>query len=188
LGFVRAAIKWSQAKGGPEYGDEEMNAVAGRLCAVGKDYPAAQKHFLRSNDPAAHAEAVIAWAEEEGMRSEVDLFMVRTILRYLVTANLADANVVYTAFVAKYGPGFSPLANFADMLLQTLERENAYPLMLKLQEAYQPSLARDPALASYLGKVATAFYNVQPAQPGGLFGGLMGDMMRGFMGPPTSSS
>eukprot|EP00180_Rhodochaete_pulchella_P000363 Plantae.Rhodophyta-Rhodochaete_pulchella.ctg1256.p1 GENE.Plantae.Rhodophyta-Rhodochaete_pulchella.ctg1256~~Plantae.Rhodophyta-Rhodochaete_pulchella.ctg1256.p1 ORF type:complete len:299 (-),score=46.55 Plantae.Rhodophyta-Rhodochaete_pulchella.ctg1256:869-1765(-) len=183
LQFVRSAIKWTKASGGPVNGDERMNAQAGKLCFRLNDYAGSQKHYLTSNDPEGHAEMVLAWAETEGVRSEVDLFVMRTIFKYLVVGNLNDANVLLSAFLQKYGKGFSPLSNFAEMLLMTLERENAHPLFAKLQEVYAPSLNRDPTFMSYMSKVAAVFYNIQPPPSGGLLGGLMGEMMRGFSAP-----
>mmetsp|Transcript_10148 Transcript_10148/g.20504 ORF Transcript_10148/g.20504 Transcript_10148/m.20504 type:complete len:325 (-) Transcript_10148:255-1229(-) len=191
--FLDSVIKWSSIVETVN-GSSVFHARAGKVCWKMGDYLEAQKHFIQSDDPQTHAQMLLSWINRDGLKSDADLFMLRTIFKYLVTMNLKDANFIHRAFAAEFGEGFSPLVNFADLLLRVLERDN-YALFNMLREEYRESLSRDPTFESFLTKIAAVFYNAQPPNSGGLFGGMsgiMGDMMRGMLGggpgvggPPT---
>ncbi|KAK1870051.1 hypothetical protein I4F81_012514 [Pyropia yezoensis] len=154
---------------------------------------------------AGHAAALLSWSDTV-LASEIPLLLTRAVLSYLAAGdgggsgpaygdgNLADAKVVRDEFVAgvswptaEYGsPAAPPLANFCTLTLAAAARGRAAaPLWATLRQTYAASLGRDPSLERLLVAVGQAWFGVEPPRPpgggGGMFGGLMGEMMRGMM-------
>lgn len=199
------ARRGAGAVGPTEHGDARLHARAGAAAAAAGDFPAASRHYLYSDDPKGHAAALLSWSDTV-LSSEVPLLMTRAVLSYLAAGdgggagpaygdgNLADAKVVRDEFVAAVGwptaeygsPAAPPLANFCTLTLAAAARGRAAaPLWATLRQTYVGSLGRDPSLERLLVAVGQAWFGVEPPRPpgggGGMFGGLMGEMMRGMM-------
>lgn len=193
------------AVGPTEHGDARLHARAGAAAAAAGEFPAASRHYLYSDDPKGHAAALLSWSDTV-LASEIPLLLTRAVLSYLAAGdgggsgpaygdgNLADAKVVRDEFVAgvgwppaEYGsPAAPPLANFCTLTLAAAARGRAAaPLWATLRQTYAASLGRDPSLERLLVAVGQAWFGVEPPRPpgggGGMFGGLMGEMMRGMM-------
>ncbi len=62
-----------------------------------QDFANAHKHYLRSEQPHAHAQLLLEWSHVT-YASERDLLIVRAILQYVCLEDLASANVVYKLY------------------------------------------------------------------------------------------
>jgi len=188
ISFLKLALKWAST-------EEEMNlqkqlyALLGRSFAEMEDFPNAQSCYIRGDNPEEFAKVLLTWLRK-GYPGEYDLFLARAVLLYLSTANLRDANEVFT-FVTQSLKINTPLVNFIRFLLLTLERD-AHPLFEILKQKYAPSLSRDPTLLQYLDHIAEVFFRIRPQNqrkgPGGPgFGNFFSDFLKNMLsGDPAS--
>lgn len=195
LRYLKAAVAWSARDdcGGSMHGAPSLNADAARSAAALGDRAAAQRYFIRSDDPVGYAALLHNWADSEALPSERGLLLARGVLLYLTADNLADANALKAEFfrlqdwpanpaLAKPGPTAPvPLANFVELLCKICElEERAAPLFEKITATYTQHLKKDPALEPLLHAVGTKYFKVRAPQVGGL-GGMMSSMIRGLM-------
>jgi len=195
ISLLKSALKWSVAEGAAannnnttKQGDPNLHAQLAKAYYEADEYPYAQKHYLKSNQPKEFGQMLIDWANE-GYSSERDLYIARAVLMYLSLSNLRDANVIYQIFTNSLQPNqFTPLLHYLKFLLLTLERD-AYPLFDVLRQKYKPSLSRDPSFSPYLDHIAQIYYRVKPPTPAGGpagFGNLFSDLFKSFM--PTTAT
>jgi len=144
------------------------------------EYIQSQRHYLRSETYKDHAAMLIEWGSR-GYKSELDLFIARTVLQYLCLENIDGANAVFENFVQSLypqaqaqlqsqplsiitsGPLDTPLIHFVQFLLKTVERD-ASPLFQMLRQKYAPSLERDTAFSAYLNKVGEVYFGLKAPQ------------------------
>ena len=179
---VKAAIRYADTlEKSPEVSQSRaslMNLKATRAW-IKENYAESLKAFLESNSPAEFVDMLSDWTSK-ALPSETDLIISRAVLLLLVRGNLKEANEVFSAFSNNFYQSDSsrtPLINFIRFLLLTLERD-AYPLFEKLNDAYAPSIARDPEFSSLLTKIAEVFFNVKPQAPNN----FLGQMLKSFLG------
>ena len=94
---------------------------------------------------------------------------------------LCDAALLLDAYCEGQPSLASPLLNFCRFLTATCARDAA-PLFKLLSDKYAASLARDPALGSYVARIGELYFGIKPAPArgmGGIFGNLMKDLMAG---------
>ncbi|KAJ8902058.1 hypothetical protein NDN08_006466 [Rhodosorus marinus] len=189
LRFVKSCIDYSKTdlnNAGSKVEDKELNGIAAMSSWARRDFGAAQKYFLLSDQPEKFAEMLLEWSSTYGLKSEVDLFLTRAVLEYALRNNLQDAAVVHSAFVARYGD-FSPLANFCEMLLKVLPKNDAYNLFKYLCEAYDSSLKRDESFPKTLGSLGKLYYGVEPPRhQGNALQDMMSGVMKSLMGGAPS--
>eukprot|EP00270_Netrium_digitus_P021513 TRINITY_DN9222_c0_g1_i1.p1 TRINITY_DN9222_c0_g1~~TRINITY_DN9222_c0_g1_i1.p1 ORF type:complete len:320 (-),score=60.31 TRINITY_DN9222_c0_g1_i1:443-1402(-) len=184
--FLKAAIRWSVAAGGPSTGAPELHDMLAEYIwsqSPEKDLATASKYFIYASKPEAYAAALID-SMNECYRGEIDLIIIRGALQYLAVGNLQFANRLFDeiqqrsrAFSAPPIPD-SPLMHFLKFLLLALERD-ALPLFRLLRVKYQRSLYRDPALEELLDEIAFRFYGVKRASE---MPGFLGDFMKMLTG------
>lgn len=200
LRYLKAAVAWSARAdcNGSAHGAPPLNANAAHSAAALGDYAAAQRFFVRSDDPVGYAALLHDWASSDALPSERGLLLARGVLLYLTTDNLADANALKAEFfrlqdwpanpaLAKPGPTAPvPLANFVELLCKICGlEERAAPLYEKMSATYMPHLRKDPALEPLLHAVGTKYFKIRAPQVGGL-GGMMSSMFRGLISGSAS--
>mmetsp|Transcript_16312 Transcript_16312/g.26937 ORF Transcript_16312/g.26937 Transcript_16312/m.26937 type:complete len:304 (+) Transcript_16312:1868-2779(+) len=182
--FMKAAIKWSVGNDKKSTGAPMLHTAFARWYWKLKDYPSAQRHFVRGDCPQDFAKMLIEWSAQ-GYRSEQDMFIARGVLQYLCLQNLKDANILFEEFMKASSLPPTPLTNFIRFLLLTLERD-ALTLFNVLREKYAPSIRRDPAFSPYLDHIASVFYNVRVPASG--LQGILGDLLNNFLGDSSADS
>jgi len=183
ISLLKNAIKWSITEGNNKQGDSTLYALLARSYAEVRDYAAAQKCYIKSNEPQEFSVMLVKWISE-GYSSESDLFLGRAVFQYLSLSNLRDANILF-AETSKHIKGNTPLMNFVRFLLLTLEY-NAYPLFEILLQKYLLSLTRDPSFLQYLDHIAQVFYGMKPRSSStttGGFGNFFSDMLKSLLSP-----
>lgn len=194
LRVVKAALKWTSSRncGGSQHGDPALNALAGAVSVDLLDFHAAQRFYLRSDEPTAMAVMLHKWATVEGLASESDLFITRAILAYLVSENLGDGNVVlaecrhlfkWPASGATDPSAVPPLVNFCELLLKACQLGHpAAALFTRIRSVYKAPLSADPQLETMMETIALKYFNIQAPQPAGM-AGMMQSMLRGMTAP-----
>ncbi|XP_059065727.1 protein GET4 isoform X4 [Cryptomeria japonica] len=92
--FLKAAIKWSAAYGGPSKGAAELHDMLAQYISSQSpelDFAKASKYFVNGSHPKAFAVALVDFSEKSYI-GEADLAIARGILMYLVSGDLRDAN------------------------------------------------------------------------------------------------
>jgi hypothetical protein len=183
--FLVVALEWSSAYGEYPRGHPKLNAEAARQYKRTGDTFNACLRYLFAEQCGEHARYVFDLASGGGYRSERDLFLARAVLQLLAVENLRDAVIFHDTFhglMASDGGSRleTPLVNFVQLLLDVCKRsKEALPLFQLLQARYAKSLARDPALAPCMARIATKFFGVAPPKKGGMLG-----MLESLLGGP----
>ena len=76
-----------------------------------------------------------------------------------------NAERIYEIFVQDWKKNVgetTPLINFTGFLLQSLSRQNSYPLFQTLTQRYAKAIERDAEFNDYLTHIAKLYYNVAP--------------------------
>lgn len=149
-------------------------------------------HYARAGDAAAMAAAVAA-AAAEGSSEEEELFVARAALTMAAARPppAAPASVARQqqldaarhllggayAAAAGHAPPDTPLLHFVSLFLEAMGRGSP-DLAQLLQQRYQPSIERDPALWQLLDRCRSLHL---PAAAGGGMGG-MGGMLSDVLG------
>lgn len=193
LRFLKSAVSWStkQSVQGFRFGYPKINTAAANAAADIGDYEAAQRWYVRSDDPVGAAISMFKYACDETLPSEIPLVLTRSVLAYLVAENIADAGVFRAKFAQLSAwPSVSdgaassdspPLANFCELLIKICQLEtSAATLFRKIRSSYDSELSRDKNFAKQLTKVGQIYFDIQPPQPSGL-AGVMGNMLRGMV-------
>jgi len=185
---MKAAIKWTVAKGSNPQGHPTLHLHFARHYAGKQEYIKASRHYLRcpeENAVTEHGQLVIEWSKK-GFRGEVDLFITRVVLQYLCLQDLKSANQIFLIYCThyKYVPLTTdekdrksyesgdvessvldtPLIHFLEFLLRTVERD-AESLFYMLRQKYQLSIGRDPQFKAYLDKIGEVYFHI-PAPKG----------------------
>lgn len=138
--FLRGAIELTAERGPWPAGDPELHHKAALAALKESDITSATKHMLHAQRPDEFVRIVARWAKA-GPKEEIDLHLARSVLLLLCLENLRDANAFNKGFHAEFPELKTPLTQFIDYLLRTLERD-AYPLFQTLRQKYAPSIAR----------------------------------------------
>jgi hypothetical protein len=188
--FVTAAVKWAHRQGADAACRQLHDLFAAHLVAaygwrlLGRASP----HFARGADADAFA-AALASCASAAPPGEADLFLARAVLQTLACAHpatlgrqLSHADALLAAARRRPWAGGrplpdGPLVHFAGFLLTALQQRSA-PLEQLLRAKYAPSLARDPALGAYLGRVEELYLGLGGAGAGG---GLLAGLLRGLL-------
>jgi len=186
--LLKAIVGWSIHQGIKNYqGNPHFHLLLAELYCRKGEYGKAQKHFLRSTSPEEFCVMLIKWSVDVNP-SERDLLIARSVFHYLCLGNLKDAKIIFKMFLENTKYPNTPLINYLKFLLMTLERD-AFPLFQKLREKYKASLEREASFQQYLDEIALKFYN-QKTQVGGGggFGGMLGELMKGFFQNPQQQN
>lgn len=191
LRVARAGIRWTssaQCRGSTTNGDAALNVTAGRAAAALGDYADAAALYIHGDAPGELAKVLYDWCDAEGLVSERDLFLTRSVLQYVLSENFGDAGELRVAFCELVGWGprgkDTPcLVTFCEMIVMACALGvKGRPLFEKVAGVYQPALSSDPAFAGYMQRIGTQYFGIQPPPPSGM-AGMMQNMMRGMMGP-----
>lgn len=199
ISFLRNACSWIQelakadTNGADEYsaedGSRKIHMLLAQTYELGGEefYSNADALYSVLNCPKVHGEFSAKWAKC-GNKSELDLFLARSVLQYLANGELGHANAFRDAFLAAVTADESvspdqyqtPLSNFIKFLLLTLERD-ARPLFEHLVDKYKPSISRDPTFEKRIKKIGEVFYNIRDAPRANSMENMMNSLM-GMMG------
>jgi hypothetical protein len=171
ISFMKQALLYTEKFGASTLGEPKLHAAFAKFYWTVLEYGTSQKHYLRANCPAEHANMLFEWSQK-GLKSEIDLFIARSVLQYLCLENLAGANAILEAF-SKLCPKAvldTPLMHFIQFLLRTVERD-ASPLFQLLRTKYQPSIERDSIFTTYLNKIGEVYFDIK--QPQGMLSNIM---------------
>ncbi|XP_057872822.2 protein GET4 isoform X1 [Cryptomeria japonica] len=179
--FLKAAIKWSAAYGGPSKGAAELHDMLAQYISSQSpelDFAKASKYFVNGSHPKAFAVALVDFSEKSYI-GEADLAIARGILMYLVSGDLRDANCLMDELreqstLKEIVLPSTPLLQFVEYLLLTLERD-ALPLFQLLRQNYKSSISRDSSFNELLDEIAERFYGVR--RRSGLQS-ILGDMFK----------
>lgn len=173
--FIREAVKWSRSQENRNQGDPSLHAKFADMLRKDMDYKAAQAHYLRSQEPQSLVSMLHEW-KKLGHPSEEDLFPVRALLQYLVLGDLNNARVMFQTYTEEGAESvtWTPLMNFAKLLLQALEQKDLN-FFDRLRDEYSKSIQRDPIFVRYLDEIARVFYNVKKPVSG--LGELVGEFL-----------
>jgi hypothetical protein len=172
--FMRDAIKMTQVPKSPEISPEE--ALLSHAMAVwlfkGGERGLANAYYLKSNAHIEHSMKLVQWAKT-CEPSEIDLFLLRSVLQYLCVGKVSSANHVYVLFEKCFGKmnAFvtSPAVHLAQMLIRACELK-VQELFQILEEKYNMTLVRDPRLRKFFTKVGELHFGIKA--PKGLLDSL----------------
>lgn len=179
--FLKAAIKWSAAYGGPSKGAAELYDMLAQYIysqSPELDLAKASKYFVNGSHPKAFAVALVDFLEKS-YPGEADLAIARGVLMYLASGDLRDANCLIDELreqstLKEIELPSTPLLQFVEYLLLSLERD-ALPLLQLLRQNYKSSIDRDPSFNDLLDEIAERFYGVR--RRSGLQS-ILGDMFK----------
>ncbi|KAJ8902637.1 hypothetical protein NDN08_005957 [Rhodosorus marinus] len=192
--LLRACVDFSKKEGLGErmYGDELLNLMTAEALWKQSSFSSALDFFVRSPAPQRCGLMVHEWSNSAANDPKSPLVVVRAVLAYLTSGNLADAIVVVSINKLKRKSdegGADLLASqiaFSDMLLKIIQRQGAYPLMAKLREHYNLILNKeDQSVQKKLDLVAEMYFGVKPG--GNTMQDMMSEVMKGFFGGSSSS-
>jgi hypothetical protein len=177
--FINAAVKWSALPENNNQGSPLLHTEFAHYYHLIGEFETAQKHYLRSADPNGFVNMLHEWSLK-GYPSECDLFIGRAVLMYLCLSDLKNANTIYQLWRERFPTLDTPLMNFLNFLLQTLERD-ALPLFVLLREKYKQTLERDQYFNQYLDRIAQVFFGVKSETSGGGLSTLMNAFMKSLL-------
>ncbi|PIK37053.1 putative Golgi to ER traffic protein 4-like B [Apostichopus japonicus] len=190
--FLANSLRWAQQMKPPQTYISEIHRHVGIVLWKEKNFSGATHHLLRSNDGDSCGAMLVESHTQRGLASEVDLFVAQTVLQFLCFNNKSTASVTFYAYTANHpaimsGPPFVlPLLNFLWLLLIAVD-SGKLTVFTVLCEVYHPSLQRDPSYNVYLDKIGQVFFGVTPPpEPNGP-PGMLGSLMRSFMGVEEES-
>lgn len=185
--FLANSLKWAKQMNPPTNCVSELHRQVGLALWKEKNFGGARHHLLRSNDGESCGAMLIEDHTQHGLASEVDLFVAQSVLQFLCFNNKTTASVTFYSYTANHpaimsGPPFVlPLLNFLWLLLIAVD-SGKLTVFTVLCEVYHPSLQRDPAYNMYLDKIGQVFFGVTPPpEPNGP-PGMLGSLMRSFLG------
>jgi len=171
--FMTATINWSAAVLSNTYGSQELHYVYAKEFERHGDFAGAEKHYQLSLDSTSFANMLVRWSKQ-GTKSEQDLFIARTVFRYLLLNTpvaLENAEKVLNHVVSELKLD-TPLINFISFLLKIVQAQ-AGNLFLPLRQKYASELQRDPLFTKYLDVIGKANFGIEGRQSGGLLGSLL---------------
>jgi len=177
--FKANAIRWSSNQENPSGHPRLHQLMAYDLWNL-KRYSESRQNFLYSCDGSGCGKMLIEFHSSYGLPGEVDMFIVTTVLQYLVLRKQIVAAWTLKVYTENHpsinrGPPFKhALLNFAWFLLLAIEQKESISAFSTLVELYKPSLQRDPSYFEYVDKIGQHFFGLPaPQRPQGMFSGLL---------------
>jgi hypothetical protein len=112
--LLQAGIRWSSKYGPNAFGAATFHRELARCFWAKQDFSSANSHFLKGDSAIEHAQMLVEWSNN-GYRSEVDLFVSRTVLQYLCMENIKNASELYHSFMESFETLNTPLTNFCKL-------------------------------------------------------------------------
>jgi len=180
--FKSQAIQWSSTE--HKSGHPRLHQLIAYNLWSSKRYSESRQNFLHSCDGSGCGQMLVEFHTCKGFASEVDLFIVNTVLQYLVLRKHVVAAWALKSYTEKHpsiqrGPPYKhPLLNFIWLLLLAIETKQTITAFSTLVELYKPSLQRDPGYFEYIDQIGQHFFGLpQPQRPRGMFSGLFDSLM-----------
>lgn len=181
--FKSQAIQWSSSET-YRNGHPRLHQLIAHNFWTSKRYSESRQNFLQSCDGSGCGRMLVEFHTCKGYPTEVDLFIVNTVLQYLVLRKHVVAAWALKAYTEnhpsiKRGPPYKhPLLNFIWLLLLSIETKQTITAFSTLVELYKPSLQRDPGYLEYIDQIGQHFFGLpQPQRPRGMFSGLFDSLM-----------
>jgi len=178
--FKAKSIQWTSSQDNPSCHSRLRQLLAYNLWSS-KRYSESRQNFLYSCDGSGCGKMLIEFHKDRGYSSEVDVFIVNTVLQYLVLRKHIVAAWALKSYtenhpeIAKTSPPFKhPLLNFIWLLLLAIQQKETISAFSTLVELYKPSLQRDPGYFEAIDKIGQLFFGLpEPQRPRGMFSGMM---------------
>jgi len=179
--FKAKSIQWTSSQDNPS-GHPRLRQLLAYNLWSSKRYSESRQNFLYSCDGSGCGKMLIEFHKDRGYSSEVDVFIVNTVLQYLVLRKHIVAAWALKSYtenhpeIAKTSPPFKqhPLLNFIWLLLLAIQQKETISAFSTLVELYKPSLQRDPGYFEAIDKIGQHFFGLpEPQRPRGMFSGLM---------------
>jgi len=178
--FKAKAIQWTSSHENPSGHPRLRQLLAYNLWSC-KRYSESRQNFLYSCDGSGCGKMLIDFHKDRGFSSEVDIFIVNTVLQYLVLRKHIVAAWALKSYtenhpeIGKTSPPFKhPLLNFIWLLILAIQQKETITAFSTLVELYKPSLQRDPGYFDAIDKIGQHFFGLpEPQRPRGMFSGLM---------------
>jgi len=177
--FKACSIRWSSNQQYPSGHPRLHQLLAHNLWNL-KRYSESRQNFLYSCDGSGCGKMLIEFHTSYGVPGEVDLFIVTTVLQYLVLRKHIVASWTLKVYTENHpsinrGPPYKhALLNFAWFLILAIEQKESITAFSTLVELYKPSLKRDPSYLEYVDKIGQHFFGLPaPQRPQGMFSGLL---------------
>lgn len=146
--FKATSIRWAASQEYPSGHPRLHQLLAYNLWSC-KRYSESRQNFLHSCDGSGCGKMLIEFHASKGLSSEVDLFIVSTVLQYLVLKKHVTAAWALKAYTENHPqinsqkpPFRHPLLNFIWLLLLAIEQKKTISAFSTLVELYKPSLMR----------------------------------------------
>lgn len=195
-GLMATAIQWSTRPGSTQ-GHPRVHQLVAHHLWRSQRYAESRHHFLLSCDGQGCGSMLVEFHIGRGYPSEVDLFVVGTILQLIcLKKHLVAAMTLKTYTEAhpsiRRGPPYGhPLLNFVWLLLLAIDTKQSLAVFSILIEKYKRCLDRDPNYFQFVDKIGQSFFGLPPprrnAQPN-LFSGLFDQMFSAFNDDDNSDS
>ncbi|KAJ8036905.1 Golgi to ER traffic protein 4-like [Holothuria leucospilota] len=185
--FLAASLRWTQSMKPSGKHVSELHRQIGITLWQEKNFTGARHHFLRSDDGESCGAMLVECHSQQGLASEVDLFVAQTVLQFLCFNNKTTASVTFHAYTTNHpaimsGPPFVlPLLNFLWLLLIAVD-SGKLTVFTVLCEVYHPTLKRDPSYNVLLDKIGQVFFGVTPPPEANGPPGMLGTLMRSLLG------
>ncbi|KAK0404921.1 hypothetical protein QR680_017701 [Steinernema hermaphroditum] len=194
--LLTSALKWTQAvaatKNEAKYGSPALHKrVADILCKNG-NFLDAKKHYLLSNDPTNFSAGLIEFQTSEVCEGEADLVGTKAVLELLCYRKSAVAYQLLKLYAQNH-PEITtsapyktvPLFSLCWLLILCLQTRRNTPKEVvlayfsELVAFFKGHLDRDGSLLACLDKIGQVYLGLKPP---GSEGGLLGSLLKGFMG------
>lgn len=146
--FKASSIRWAASQEYPS-GHPRLHQLLAYNLWSSKRYSESRQNFLHSCDGDGCGKMLIEFQSSKGLANEVDLFIVSTVLQYLVLKKHVVAAWALKAYTENHPqinsqkpPFRHPLLNFIWLLLLAIEQKKTISAFSTLVELYKPSLMR----------------------------------------------
>jgi len=168
--FIQTVSDWADSL--PGSGTPRIHNAFAQTYDANKDYYSAEKHYLKGSNNRAYVEMLLK-SLTLAPKAEYDLFIARTVLRYVFVQKLDQAEDSLYFFLSRV-PSLerTPLISFLFFMLKAIQTKSQAIFQL-LRQKYAVALSRDPSFEKYLQQIAKLYFGINVPPQGGFLGSLM---------------
>lgn len=190
--FLTNSVKWSMDN--EKKGHPLLHQRIAEVYWREKNYIAAHRHFLHSSNGGVYAEKLIELHTNNGLKSEIDLFIAQAVLQILCLKKSHMAIETFDKYVESHpsiknnkGPPYDlPLLNFLWFLLRAVEQKDHIKFSM-LKTWYAISISRDPNYSDYLDTIGRIWFGIEPPSDNRNRNSMFGGLLRSIIGDVDSS-
>ncbi|KAI8804006.1 hypothetical protein BJ742DRAFT_682538 [Cladochytrium replicatum] len=201
--FARAVLRWTAKVCGPQFGDSLLHHAFGARYYREMAYYEAEAHLLYGTVDSGKLLGCLSW--DFGQQSDSPdrgYFIARVVLQLVCLKKIHHATVALETYIKAYQQSSrgselaseamvsstsrlevrlssqSPLSNFAQFLLATVQRDGSAELYFGLRNQYKAELGTDEFLEQLYDRIGRDIYDLGPKRAPN----MLDDLMKSFFG------